>query len=332
MKRVAIIGGGSWGTALSIILAKAGHSVRLWVFEEELVAEINQERRNSLYMGEFSIPPGVEASNSIEFCLCEAEIVLTVVPSHHCRSIFGLMLPYLNPGMIFVSATKGLENQTLQRMSEVMQSVWPPAFSPRIAVISGPSFAKEVARGDPTAIVIASQDRDVAELVQREFSGPSLRLYTNFDVVGVELGGAVKNVIALAAGVCAGLGYGSNSMAALITRGLAEMTRLALACGGKRETLAGLTGMGDLVLTCTGGLSRNRSVGFQLGQGQKLAEIVKNMRMVAEGILTTRATLQLSKKHEVEMPITEQMDFVLHRDKSPLEAIRDLMDRRLKDE
>jgi glycerol-3-phosphate dehydrogenase (NAD(P)+) len=332
MKRIAIIGGGSWGTALSIVLGRAGHSVRLWVFEKELVAEINQDRRNSLYMAEFSIPPGVEASNSLEFCLREAEIVLTVIPSHHCRSVFSQMLPYLSPGMVFVSATKGLENQTLQRMSEVIRSVLPSAFSPRIAVISGPTFAKEVARGDPTALVAASQDRDVAELVQREFSGPSLRLYTNFDVAGVELGGAVKNVIALAAGVCAGLGYGSNSMAALITRGLAEMTRLALACGGKRETLAGLTGMGDLVLTCTGGLSRNRSVGFQLGQGQKLAEIVKDMRMVAEGILTTRATVQLARRHEVEMPITEQMDCVLHQDKSPLEAIRDLMDRRLKDE
>jgi glycerol-3-phosphate dehydrogenase (NAD(P)+) len=332
MKRIAIIGAGSWGTALSIILAKAGHSVRLWVFEEELVAEINDNRRNSLYMEEFTVPPGVEASNCIEFCLREAEIVLTVVPSHHCRSVFARMLPHLKSSMVFVSAAKGLENHSLQRMSEVIQSVLLPAFSARLAVVSGPSFAKEVARGDPTAMVVASQDREVAELVQREFSGPTLRFYTNSDVIGVELGGAVKNVIALAAGVCTGVGYGSNSMAALITRGLAEMTRLALACGGKRETLAGLTGMGDLVLTCTGGLSRNRSVGIQLGQGRKLADIVKNMRMVAEGILTTRATLQLARRHHLEMPITEQMDLVLHQDKSPLEAIRDLMDRRLKDE
>ncbi len=332
MRRIAIIGAGTWGTALSLVLAKAEHLVRLWVFEEELVAQINSTRRNSLYMGEFTIPPGVEASSSLEFCLQEADIILSVVPSHHCRSIFARMLPYLKPSMVFVSATKGLENDSLHRMSEVIHSVLLPAFAPRLAIISGPSFAKEVARGDPTAIVVASQDREVAELVQREFSGPSLRLYTNPDVIGVELGGAVKNVIALAAGVCTGLGYGSNSMAALITRGLAEMTRLVLACGGKRETLAGLAGMGDLVLTCTGALSRNRNVGVQLGQGRKLAEIVKNMRMVAEGILTTRASLQLARRHHVEMPITEQMDFVLHRDKSPLEAIRDLMDRRLKDE
>jgi glycerol-3-phosphate dehydrogenase (NAD(P)+) len=332
MKRIAIIGAGSWGTALSIVLAKAGHSVRLWVFEKELVNEINQHRRNSLYLGEFTIPTGVEASNELQFCLEGVEIVLTVIPSHHCRQVYGLMLPYLNPAMIFVSATKGLENPSPQRMSEVIRSVLLPTFPPRVAVISGPSFAKEVAKGDPTALVVASDERDVAELVQREFSGPSLRLYTNCDVTGVELGGAVKNVIALAAGVCAGLGYGSNSMAALITRGLAEMTRLALACGGRQETLAGLTGLGDLVLTCTGGLSRNRTVGFQLGQGQKLSDIVRDMRMVAEGIMTTRATRQLAETYHVEMPITEQMDFVLHRDKSPLEAIRDLMDRRLRNE
>jgi glycerol-3-phosphate dehydrogenase (NAD(P)+) len=242
------------------------------------------------------------------------------------------MLPYLIPDMIFVSATKGLENQSLQRMSEVAESVLSPAFPAKIAVISGPSFAKEVAKGDPTAIVVASQDKGIAELVQREFSSLSLRLYTNSDVVGVELGGAVKNVVAIAAGVCAGLGFGHNSMAALITRGLAEMTRLALACGGRRETLAGLAGMGDLVLTCTGQLSRNRTVGLKLGQGQKLSEIMPGMRMVAEGVMTTRATLELAKKYQVEMPIAEQMDCVLHRDKNPLDAIKDLMERRLRDE
>ena len=332
MKRIAIIGGGSWGTALSVILAKARHTVRLWVYEAELVQEINQNRRNSLYLPEFSIPDGVEASDSLEFCLDQAEIVLTVIPSQHCRSVYRAMLPYLNRDMIFVSATKGIENQSLQRMSEVIGYVVSPVFSPKIAVISGPSFAKEVAKGDPTAIVVASQAKEIAELVQRDFSGPSLRLYTNPDVVGVELGGSVKNVIAIAAGVCVGLGFGYNSMAALITRGLAEMTRLALACGGKRDTLAGLAGMGDLVLTCTGGLSRNRAVGVQLGQGQKLSDIVNNMRMVAEGIMTARATLNLARKYQVEMPITEQMDYVLNQGRNPRDAIRDLMERRLKDE
>ena len=332
MKRIAIIGGGSWGTALSIVLAKGSHCVRLWVYEPELVREINQSRRNGLYLPEFLIPDGVQASDSMGFCLEQAEIVLTVIPTQHCRNVYHAMLPYLNRDMIFVSATKGIENQSLQRMSEVVEDVLSPAFSPKVGVISGPSFAKEVAKGDPTAIVVASQDKQIAELVQREFSGPSLRLYTNSDVVGVELGGAVKNVIAIAAGVCAGLGFGFNSMAALITRGLAEMTRLALACGGRRDTLAGLAGMGDLVLTCTGGLSRNRTVGVQLGQGQKLSEIVSSTRMVAEGVMTARATLNLAKKYQVEMPITEQMDNVLHQGRNPLEAIRDLMERRLKDE
>jgi glycerol-3-phosphate dehydrogenase (NAD(P)+) len=332
VRRIAIIGAGSWGTALSIILAKSGHSIRLWAYERELVTEINGKRRNLLFLPEFLIPKGVEAYHSLQDCLENAEIVLTVIPSHHCRNVYDAMLPYLIPDMVFVSATKGLENQSLQRMSEVVESVLTPAFSAKIAVISGPSFAKEVANGDPTAIVVASQDREVAELVQREFSSPSLRLYTNSDVVGVELGGAVKNVVAIAAGVCAGIGFGHNSMAALITRGLAEMTRLALACGGRRETLAGLAGMGDLVLTCTGQLSRNRTVGLKLGQGQRLSEIMPGMRMVAEGVMTTRATLELAKKHQVEMPIAEQMDYVLHHDKNPLDAIKDLMERRLRDE
>jgi glycerol-3-phosphate dehydrogenase (NAD(P)+) len=332
VKRIAIIGAGSWGTALSIILAKSGHSIRLWVYESELIAEINGKRRNPLFLPDVRIPKGVEASHSLQNCLENAEIVLTVVPSHHCRSVYDAMLPYLIPDMIFVSATKGLENQSLQRMSEVAESVLSPAFSAKIAVISGPSFAKEVAKGDPTAIVVASQDREVAGLVQREFSSPSLRLYTNSDVVGVEIGGAVKNVVAIAAGVCAGLGFGHNSMAALITRGLAEMTRLALACGGRRETLAGLAGMGDLVLTCTGQLSRNRTVGLKLGQGQRLSEIMPGMRMVAEGVMTTRATLELAMKHQVEMPIAEQMDYVLHQDKNPRDAIKDLMERRLRNE
>ena len=242
------------------------------------------------------------------------------------------MLPFLRPEMVLVSATKGIETESLLRMSEVISAVTVPVFQPRVAVISGPSFAKEVAKGDPTAVVVASEDLGTAQLIQQEFSSPSLRLYTNTDVTGVELGGAVKNVIAIAAGVCSGLGFGFNSLAALVTRGLSEMTRLAVACGGKRETLGGLAGMGDLLLTCTGELSRNRSVGVQLGQGRKLAEIVGSTRMIAEGVLTTAATLALARKHQVEMPITEQMDAVLHHGKSPQEAIRELMERRLKGE
>jgi glycerol-3-phosphate dehydrogenase (NAD(P)+) len=332
MKTIAIIGGGSWGTALSLILGKKGHRVRLWVFEEELVELINRERRNPLYLPEFELPPNVEATKLLQDSLRGAQIVLTVVPSHHCRSVYEAMRPFLKADMVFVSATKGIENETLLRMSEVIEAVVGTSFQPRVAVISGPSFAREVARGDPTAIVVSSRDSEVVRWVQEELSLPSLRLYSNSDVVGVELGGAVKNVIAIAAGVCKGLGFGANSMAALITRGLAEMTRLAVACGGQRETMAGLSGMGDLVLTCTGELSRNRSVGVQLGRGQKLEDVIGGMRMVAEGILTTPATLALAGKHRVEMPITQQMDQVLHHGKSPRDAIRELMERPLTSE
>lgn len=332
MRQIAIIGAGSWGTALALTLGRKGHRIRIWVFEQELVASINQRRRNALYLPEFELPEGVSASHSMETVLDGAEIVLSVVPSHHCRSVYQSMLPLLHAGMFLVSATKGIETESLLRMSEIIRAVTAPLFQARVAVISGPSFAKEVAKGDPTAIVVASEDLKVAQLIQQEFSGPALRLYTNSDVTGVELGGAVKNVIAIASGVCAGLGFGFNSLAALVTRGLSEMTRLAVACGGKRETLGGLAGMGDLLLTCTGELSRNRSVGVQLGQGRKLSEIVSGTRMVAEGVLTTGATLALARKHHVEMPITEQMDAVLHHGKSPQEAIRELMERRLKGE
>jgi glycerol-3-phosphate dehydrogenase (NAD(P)+) len=332
MKRIAVIGAGSWGTALALALGRKGHAIRLWVFERELVDSINQSRRNALYLPEFELPDCISASHSLEAVLDGAEIVLTVVPSHHCRAVYQSMLPLLRPGMLLVSATKGLETETLLRMSEVIAAVTRPTFRARVAVISGPSFAREVAKGDPTAIVVASEDLELARLIQQEFSGPTLRLYTNSDVIGVELGGAVKNVIAIAAGVCTGLGFGFNSLAALVTRGLSEMTRLAVACGGKAETLGGLAGMGDLLLTCTGELSRNRSVGLQLGQGRKLAEIVRSTRMVAEGLLTTVATLSLARKHRVEMPITDQMNGVLHHGKSPREAIRELMERRLKGE
>ena len=264
-----------------------------------------------------------------------AEIVVSVMPSQHCRPLFKQMLPHLEPAMMFVSATKGLEETTLLRMTEVVVQVIASGreFTPRIAALSGPSFAKEVARGDPTAITVASQDAELAEIVQREFSDPRFRVYTNDDVVGVELGGALKNVIAIAAGVCDGLGLGHNSVAALITRGLAEITRLAVACGGRQETMAGLAGLGDLVLTCTGGLSRNRSVGVELGRGRKLPDIIAGMHgAVAEGVFTTQAAVGLARAHGVEMPITQQMDDILHRDKSPAEAIRELMTRSGKSE
>ena len=332
MKRVAIIGGGGWGTALSIALSRMGHRLRLWVYETELVAAINEERRNPLYLDGFSIPESVVATDSLGFALEGAEIVVTALPANCCRRIYQEMLPFLHPEAILVSATKGIESASLQRMSEVMDGVISPRFRPRMAAISGPTFAREVARGDPTAIVVAGPNPAVNRVVQTEFSDPSLRFYTNTDIIGVELGGAVKNVIAIAAGVCAGMGLGCNSVAAVVTRGLVEMTRLVVACGGRSETMAGLAGMGDLVLTCHGELSRNRRVGFQLGRGHGLSEITEGMRTVAEGIPATGATLKLAARYGLEMPIIEQVNLMLHHRKNPRDAVRDLMERRLKEE
>jgi glycerol-3-phosphate dehydrogenase (NAD(P)+) len=234
--------------------------------------------------------------------------------------------------MIFVSATKGIDTERVMRMSEIIESVVGRRFAPHLCVLSGPSFAKEVMRGDPTAVVVASRDRAAAQLVQKEFSSRTLRIYTSTDVIGVEIGGAVKNIIAIAAGVIAGLGLGHNPTAALITRGLAEISRLACACGARRETLAGLAGMGDLVLTCTGDLSRNRTVGVEMGRGRKLAEIIGAMRMVAEGVKTTYATVALAERNGVEMPITTQVHRILEGQVAPREAIRELMERTLKEE
>lgn len=332
MKKIATIGAGNWGTALGATFAQLGHSVTLWAYETEVVESIRSRHENELFMPGFKLPENLHASGDLGEALTGAEIVVTVMPSHVCGKLYREMLPYLKPEMIFVSATKGLDTGRLMRMSEVISSVVGKSFPPRLCVLSGPSFAKEVAQGDPTAVVVASDDRTVAQKVQGEFSSRTLRLYTSSDVVGVELGGSVKNVIALAAGVVEGLGLGHNPTAALITRGLAEMTRLACACGAKRETLAGLAGMGDLVLTCTGDLSRNRTVGVELGRGRKLDEIIGTMRMVAEGVNTTKATVALAARHRVEMPITQQVHRILDGEVTPREAIRELMERSLKEE
>jgi glycerol-3-phosphate dehydrogenase (NAD(P)+) len=341
MSRIAIIGAGAWGTGLAVVLGRrGGHQVRLWAHENEVRDSISNRRVNELFLPGQSVPESVSPTGSLQEALHEAEIVVSVMPSQHCRHLFQQMQPHLKPGMLFVSATKGLEEKTLLRMTEVVVEVVGSAnkasengSSPRIGALSGPSFAKEVARGDPTAITVASRDTELAETVQREFSDPRFRVYTNDDVAGVELGGALKNVIAIAAGVCDGLGLGHNSVAALITRGLAEMTRLAVACGGRPETMAGLAGLGDLVLTCTGGLSRNRSVGVELGRGRSLPEIIAGMHgAVAEGVFTTQAAVGLARARGVEMPIIEQMDAILHRDKPPADAIRDLMTRSAKSE
>ncbi|MFY9680197.1 MAG: NAD(P)H-dependent glycerol-3-phosphate dehydrogenase [Candidatus Sulfotelmatobacter sp.] len=336
MSKIVIIGAGAWGTALSIVLGREeSHEIRLWAHEQEVCESISRQRVNEIFLPGQRIPACVTPCNDLAEAIEGATIVVSVMPSQHCRQLFEQMRPHLSAETVIVSATKGLEEKSLLRMTEVIVQVVKgegiPA--PRIGALSGPSFALEAARGDPTAIVIASQDKELARLVQSEFSHASFRLYTNEDPVGVELGGALKNTVAIAAGVCAGLGLGHNSVAALITRGLAEMTRLVVACGGRAETMAGLAGLGDLVLTCTGGLSRNRSVGVELGRGRKLPDILAGMHgMVAEGIFTTTAAVGLARARGVEMPITEQMHAILQGGKAPREAIRDLMTRSSKSE
>jgi glycerol-3-phosphate dehydrogenase (NAD(P)+) len=330
VKNLAIIGAGSWGTALAIVLGPRFPRIRLWVYEQDLAARMKETRENDVYLPGFRLPAHVQVTSELPTALDGAEIVLSVMPSHLVRSLYQQMLPFLSGSMLFVSATKGLENGTLLRMSEIIRDVLRDGL--RVAVISGPTFAREVARYEPTALVVASDDGTVAECVQAAFSGPTFRLYTSLDPIGVEISGAIKNVVAIGAGVLHGMGRGHNAMAALITRGLAEMTRLAVAMGGKAQTLAGLAGLGDLVLTCTGDLSRNRAVGLELARGRKLDEIVGSMKMVAEGIKTTNAAVDLARRCAVEMPISEQMFQMLHFGISPREAIQRLMERSLKGE
>ena len=327
MNRLAIIGGGSWGTALAIVLAPRFESVRLWVYEAELAAELEGSRENSVYLPGFRLPSNIEASTDFATVLDGAEIVLSVVPSHVVRDIFSRMLPWLRPEMVFVSATKGLENGTLDRMTEVITDVVTPSFTPRTVMLSGPTFAREIAAGKPAAVVAASADETASCVIRDRFSGPTFRVYSATDPVGAEIGGAVKNVIAIGAGVCFGMNLGHNALAALITRGLAEITRLAVALGAKPATLSGLTGLGDLVLTCTGDLSRNRLVGMELAEGKGLREILGARRMVAEGVKTTAAVVELAERYSVEMPIAQQMHSVLNLGRSPADALRELMDR-----
>ncbi|HUO30581.1 MAG TPA: NAD(P)H-dependent glycerol-3-phosphate dehydrogenase [Bryobacteraceae bacterium] len=332
MNELAIIGAGSWGTALALILAPRFPRIRLWVYEHDLAERMRATRINDVYLPGFSLPSNVAIETDFSTALPGAAIVLSVMPSHLVRTIYKSMLPCLDASMDFVSATKGLENGTLLRPSGIIRECLAARFEPRIAVISGPTFAREVARGDPTALVVASTDDALALRIQSTFSGPTFRLYTSQDPVGVEIGGAVKNVVAIGAGVCHGLGLGSNTQAALITRGLAEMTRLAVALGGRPQTLAGLAGLGDLVLTCSGELSRNRTVGLELARGRKLEEITSSMRMVAEGIKTTNAAAGLAARADVEMPIARQMYEMLTFGLPPREAVRRLMERSLKGE
>jgi len=332
MRNIAIIGAGSWGTALALVAARAGQQVRLWAHSQEVVETLRRTRENQIYLPGFVLPENVTPTGELAEALSDAELVVTVVPSHVCRAVYAQLAPYAKPEMIFVNASKGIENDTQRRMSEVVSEVLAPQFAPRYVMLSGPSFAQEVARDEPCALVAASSDREAAAAVQAALSSVRFRVYTNEDVAGVELGGALKNVMAIATGAVNGLGLGYNSAAALVTRGLAEMTRLAVRLGGRAETLAGLAGMGDLVLTCFGELSRNRRVGFELGRGRKLADILGEMREVAEGVKTARAAYALSQQLQVEMPITAGVYQMLYEGKSPRELEIELMERPLKAE
>jgi glycerol-3-phosphate dehydrogenase (NAD(P)+) len=327
---IAVLGAGSWGTALAVHLARAGRTVRLWARDRELVEEMLRGRTNARYLPDVTLPEGVTPTASVADAVSGAGFVLVTVPSHGLRAVVHAAVPHGRPDAVFVSATKGLETGSLDRMSQVIAEET-GGRSP-VVVLSGPSFAVEVARELPTAVLVASAHPDAAASVQEYFRGRGLRLYVSDDVPGVEIGGALKNVIAIAAGVVEGLGLGHNAMAALITRGLAEISRLATAEGGRRDTLAGLSGLGDLVLTCTGDLSRNRHVGIELGRGRSLEEILAGMRMVAEGIRTTGAAVALGRRHEIELPITAQMAAVLDGSVSPLQAVDTLMGRRQRPE
>ncbi|KAA6462142.1 NAD(P)-dependent glycerol-3-phosphate dehydrogenase [Acidobacteria bacterium AB60] len=324
--RILVLGSGAWGTALALSLARNGRSVTLWAHSPEAAREIIDAGENKQFLPGFKLPPEITVTGD-NAAVAHADILLSVVPSEFLRATLGRLRPHMHAAQILVSATKGVEDNTFLRMTQVIaSSIAETNLTLPIGALSGPSFAQEVAEGQPTAITVAFDDHAVAALVQREFSSESLRLYTSSDVIGVELGGALKNVIAIAAGIAAGVGLGYNSSAALITRGIAEITRLAVACGGRRETLAGLSGVGDLVLTCTGTLSRNRTVGYELGKGRKLAEILASLGgKVAEGVHTTRAALGLARQRRIEMPIAEQMQLILEQGKDPREAIKDLM-------
>jgi glycerol-3-phosphate dehydrogenase (NAD(P)+) len=327
MSRIAILGAGAWGTAIALSLHRRdGHQITLWSHSADEAQVIEAARENTLFLPGFPLPAGLKVTAEMT-AVAEADILVSVIPSEFLRPTLTRLSAHMHNGQFVVSATKGVEDRTFARMTEVVSETLERAgLLLSIGAFSGPSFAIEVAQGQPTAVTVAFSDLQIASLIQQEFSSETLRLYTSTDVIGVELGGALKNVIAIAAGVAAGMGLGFNSAAALMTRGIAEITRLAVACGGRRETLAGLSGVGDLVLTCTGSLSRNRTVGEALGQGRKLPEILAGLGgKVAEGVRTTHAALGLARRHKMEMPITEQMELILNKGKDPREAIKDLM-------
>ena len=330
IKRVTVLGSGAWGTALAVHLARLGKEVHLWGRDDSLIADLTQRRVNATYLPDIEVPASVIPTTSLEVALLETECIVSALPSQGARDVLRQVAGLVTPGAIIVSATKGLEVGTLLRISEVMEQEL--GVDNEIAVLSGPSFAIEVAREAPTAVSVASRSEETVTLVQQEFRAQYFRLYASSDVIGVEMGGALKNIIAIASGVVESLGLGNNARSALITRGLVEISRLTFAVGGQRETVVGLSGLGDLVLTCTGELSRNRRVGIELGKRRALADILTGMRTVAEGVLTTRAALELGVRHGVELPITSKMAEVLEGRTQPRAAVEDLMLRRQRSE
>jgi len=332
--KLAVIGGGAWGTALACVLAPRFDHVTLWLHEPALAADIKATRTNHIFLPGITLPANIHPETSLQTALAEADTVLSVMPSHVVREVYTQMLPHLKPGMQIVSATKGLEAGSLLRVSEVINDVIASVIGPDypIAALSGPTFASEVAHGNPTAVVVASTHPNVAAKIQTQFSGPTFRVYGSSDITGVEIGGALKNVIAIGAGISDGLKLGHNAIAALITRGLAELTRLAVALGAQPETLAGLAGLGDLVLTCTSDLSRNRQVGLSLAAGHKLGQILSATPTIAEGVKTTAVAMELAARYRVDLPIAREMHAVLNLGRAPEEAIRNLMNRTLRNE
>jgi glycerol-3-phosphate dehydrogenase (NAD(P)+) len=327
VKRVAVIGAGSWGTALAAILAKKGHDVHLWAFEAEVAEQITRGQENTSYLSGVDLPENLKSTADLEEALEGAEVVVSVSPAQVVGGVMAEAAPHIADDALVLSASKGIEATTLRRMDEVISAVLSPAQMARFTVLSGPSFALEVAKEIPTAVVAASDNSDAALAVQDLFQTGYFRVYTGSDVLGVELGGALKNVIALGAGVAAGLGGGLNTLAALITRGLAEMRRLGVAMGARAATFSGLAGMGDLVLTCTGTLSRNRTVGYRLGQGERLEDILAEMSAVAEGVATSHAVHDLAARYGVEMPIAEEVFAILTLGTDPEQALKNLMQR-----
>lgn len=330
--RAAVIGGGSWGTALASVLGSKGHEVVVWTHDPDVAETITTRHENARYLPGVQLPPTVRATPSLASSLEGAELVVVVTPSHVVREVMVQAAPHLPPNVAIVCASKGIENESLMTMSEVLEDVLPPERHPYLSFLSGPSFAAEVARGMPTAVVVAARWERIARQVQQAFAAPFFRVYTSPDVMGIELGGALKNVIAIAAGTSDGLGFGHNARSGLITRGLAEISRLAVRKGANPLTLSGLAGMGDLVLTCTGELSRNRTVGFRLGQGERIGDILASMTQVAEGVRTAKSAHDLARKLGVDMPLTDAVHAVLYENATALEAVRALMARELKAE